>query len=196
MEFIKFIANNAMTFLTAITVILLFYYTKETYFLRKESQKQTQFQFTPYLSLRNLENGATFSNLGKGVALNIKVDESVQFNGQPFLIIPSIGSKENRLLYYMLKDKCALSLDSIDLPNKINITYSDIMGNKYEASFLREYEGMGVFKEVSQKLISQIMLEARSFNIIKVIKIMLLGNKLKDQPTRASLETPTSLINN
>jgi len=154
MELINVITNIITVFLTTITVVLLFYYTKETYFLRKESQKQTQFQFTPYLSLRNLKNGATFSNLGKGVALNIKVDESVQFNGQPFLIIPSIGSKENRLLYYMLEDKYALSLESIYLPDKINITYSDIMGNKYEASFLREYEGMGVFKEVSQKLIT------------------------------------------
>lgn len=140
-----------MIFLTAITVLLLFYYTKETYLLRKESQKQTQSQFTPYLSLRNLDEGATLSNLGKGIALHIQVDPSVQIESQSILMIPSIGAGENRVLYYMSKNgDGAWGLTARQLPNEVNITYSDIMGNKYEVSFLREYQGMGVFKEVKQ----------------------------------------------
>ena len=140
-----------MVILTAITVIILYFYTKETYLLRKESQKQTQNQFIPYLSLRNLDEGATFSNLGKGIALNIKVDPSIQINSRPILIIPSIGAGENRVLYYMSKSgNGAFSLRARELPNQIDITYEDILRNKYKASFLREYEGMGVFKEVEQ----------------------------------------------
>jgi len=153
---IDIISNNAMTILTAITVIILYYYTKETYLLRKESQKQTQNQFTPYLSLRNLEEGATFSNLGQGIALNIKVDSSIQIDSQPILIIPSIGAKENRVLYCMSKSgNGAFSLRARELPDQIDITYEDILDNKYEASFLREYEKMGVFKEIKQKLVSR-----------------------------------------
>lgn len=152
--FIETIINNTMTLLTAITVILLFYYTKETYFLRKEAQKQTQIQFTPYLSLRNLEDGATLSNLGKGIALNVQFDTSVQVDNRPILIIPSIGSGEARKIYVAdKKEKDAWSVYSRELPDKVSITYSDITGNKYKASFLREYKGMGVFKEFEQNKI-------------------------------------------
>jgi len=42
MIFIEIIANNTTSFLTALTAIIIFYYTKETYLLRKEAQKQTQ----------------------------------------------------------------------------------------------------------------------------------------------------------
>ena len=148
---VELISNNATTFLTAITVILLFYYTKETFLLRKESQKQTQSQFTPYLSLRNLDSGATLSNLGKGIALHIQVDLSVQIESQPILIIPSIGAGEDRALYCMSKDgDGAWGLIARQLPNEVSITYFDIIGNKYKALFSREYRGMGIFKEVKQ----------------------------------------------
>ncbi len=148
---VELISNNATTLLTAITVILLFYYTKETFLLRKESQRQTQSQFTPYLSLRNLEDGATLSNLGKGIALHVQIDPSTQIKSQPILIIPSIGAGENRVLYHMSKQgNGAFTISAKELPDNIIITYSDVMGNKYKASFLREYQGMGVFKEVKQ----------------------------------------------
>ncbi|MFA6430318.1 MAG: hypothetical protein WC229_02455 [Candidatus Paceibacterota bacterium] len=151
MEIINFIANNAMTFLTAITVFILFYYTRETYLLRKESQKQTQIQFTPYLSLRNLDSGATLSNLGKGIALHIQVDPSIQIESQLILLIPSIGAGEDRILYSMSKNgDGAWGLITRQLPDEVGITYSDILGNNYKASFSREYKGMGVFKEVKQ----------------------------------------------
>jgi hypothetical protein len=44
----------------------------------------------------------------------------------------------------------AFGLYARELPDKVEITYSDIMGNKYKASFFREYKGMGIFKEVEQ----------------------------------------------
>lgn len=155
MFYINLAAENGLLLLTALTALIVFYYTKETFLLRKEAQKQTQSQFTPYIALRNLEGGATLSNLGKGVALHVQVDEQVEVDSGKILLIPSIGSGEERKLYHMNKRKDgAYTLMTRELPDKIGVTYSDIMGNKYEASFSREYPGFGVFKEDFQKLIS------------------------------------------
>jgi hypothetical protein len=141
-----------MTILTAITVVLLWYYSRETNLLRKESEKQTLIQYTPYLSLRNLEDGATISNLGKGIALNIKADDSVTVKSCPLLIIPSIGPGEDRELYMMLENNIgACGVYAKELPSDVKITYQDTLGNNYEASFLREYKDFGVFREISQK---------------------------------------------
>ena len=148
---IEILAENAMSFLTALTAVIVFYYTKETYLLRKEAQTQTQSQFTPYLALRNLEGGATFSNLGKGIALHVQVDSSVKVNSGLILLIPSIGAGENRGLYHMSKHgEGAFGLSAGELPDEVSVTYSDIMGNKYQASFSREYPGFGVFREAAQ----------------------------------------------
>jgi len=153
-DILEFFTKNAMTILTAITAVLLFIYTRETYLLRKESQKQTQSQFTPYLSLRNMKDGATLSNIGKGVALHINFDESTKADNLPILIIPSIGAGEHRVLYCMSESgNGAYSTDTLRLTDQVSITYEDIMGNKYQARFAREYSGMGVFKEVNQSII-------------------------------------------
>jgi len=152
MIFIDIIANNAISFLTALTAVIVFYYTKETYLLRKEAQKQTQSQFTPYLALRNMEEGALFANIGKGIALHVKIDPSVKVSSQPILLIPSIAAGEDRKLYQMSKDgDGAFSVWARELPDEVPITYSDIMGNQYEALFTREYPGFGVFKEKIQR---------------------------------------------
>lgn len=152
MVYIGIIADNAMTFLTALTAVIVLYYTKETYLLRKEAQNQTQSQFTPYLSLRNMEEGAIFSNLGKGIALHVQVDPLIKFDSQSILLIPSIGAGEERKLYQMAKDgDGAFSVWARQLPDEVSITYADIMGNKYKASFSREYPGLGVFKETIQR---------------------------------------------
>lgn len=151
MPYIDAIAGNSIIFLTAITVLLLFYYTKETYLLRKESQKQTQSQFTPYLTLRNLEDGATLSNLGKGIAKEVQVSSSVKISSQPILLIPSIGAGEKRGIYHMDEDKeGAWVVSARDLPDEVLVTYSDILGHKYNASFKKVYEGWGIFKEATQ----------------------------------------------
>ncbi|MDO8657705.1 MAG: hypothetical protein Q7K55_03120, partial [Candidatus Levybacteria bacterium] len=73
--FIELIANHSMELFTAITVVILYYYTKETYLLRKEAQRQTDTGFTPYLTLRSFDGSVHMSNLGKGVAKEICFDE-------------------------------------------------------------------------------------------------------------------------
>ncbi len=155
MSYIELIAENGFLLLTALSAIIVFYYTKETYFLRKEAQKQTQIQFTPYIALRNLEEGAVFTNIGKGIALNVRVDESITVDSGKILLIPSIGSGEERKLYHMHSpSNSALVLYARELPDTIKVTYSDVAGNKYEAVFVREYAGFGVFREESQTLVT------------------------------------------
>jgi len=152
--YISIIAENAMTILTALTVLILFYYTKETYLLRKESQKQTQIQFTPSLALRNLKEGAAFANLGKGIARSVQVSSDVQIQSRPILLIPSIGAGEDRKLYYMgEKGDAAWIAQARELPDKVQVSYLDALGHEYRASFTREYSGMGVFREVTQERI-------------------------------------------
>ncbi|MCB9811930.1 hypothetical protein H6783_03380 [Candidatus Nomurabacteria bacterium] len=152
---ILILSENAILFLTALSVGILFYYTKETYLLRKETQKQSQVGFTPYLSLRNLESGATFSNLGKGIALHVQTKDGIEVDSGKILSIPSIGPGEDRNLYHTSKDgKSAFTLYARELPDTIVVTYSDVLGNKYEASFSRVYPSFGVFKESSQSMLN------------------------------------------
>src|SRR3989338_6125217 len=103
-EIINIIADNAITFLTGLTVIILYYYTRETFLLREEAQKQTEHLFTPYLGLRNSEDGLNVINLGKGIAKEIIIDSTIQIEGRAILCIPVIGSNEERPLFYSSKE--------------------------------------------------------------------------------------------
>jgi hypothetical protein len=148
------IAEYSLEILTTFTVLFLYYYTKETYLLRKEAEKQTQVQFTPYLALRNMEEGAAFANLGKGIARDVRVDDSIKIRSNSILLIPSIGAGEDRKIYQMSKDgNGAFSVHAYELPDVVAITYFDTSGKKYFARFEKEYKGMGVYKEVEQRKI-------------------------------------------
>ena len=151
MNLITLVADNATTLLTALTVLILSHYTKETYLLRKESQKQTEHLFTPYLSLRNSEDGLELVNLGKGIAKDATVDPSIEIEGSKILPIPTIGPGEERSLYYLDKEgQGSWHVHGRNVPDKILLTYLDTLGSKYRAQFVRIPNTHGLFNEVFQ----------------------------------------------
>lgn len=151
MKIISIIGNNALTFLTGLTVIILYYYTNETYLLRKESQKQTAHLFTPYLSLRNSEDGLKLVNLGKGIAKDVVIDSSIKIEGFSVLPIPTIGPSEERFLYYPSGNgEGSWHVRARLVPDQFSLTYKDTIGNEYEARFMRHENTHGVFSVTQQ----------------------------------------------
>lgn len=153
---INIVAENAIIFLTAITAGLLLFYTRETYLLRRESQNQTQSQLTPHLSLEGSESkGAILSNIGKGIALSVYFDETIQVDGQPLVVIPAIAAGEGMSVHRMASRSLGFhTVDTLSLPDMVSLTYKDVTGKKYRAEFSRVYDGLGVFKEVKQVLLN------------------------------------------
>lgn len=148
--FISIVAENAMILLTALTVILLLYYTKETYLLRKEAQNQTSAAFTPYITLRSFENCVHISNLGKGIAKDIRF-EPFSVGDNPICNVPTIAPEEKRELRVLdAKEGGYWSLQTRDTPDVISLQYSDLLRNTYFASFQKRKDYQGTFIEISQ----------------------------------------------
>ncbi len=70
-------ANFWQVIILAITAVIIFWYTVETYWLRRESQRQTELQLRPFVVLeavRQIEGvGFQVKNIGNGTALNIRI---------------------------------------------------------------------------------------------------------------------------
>lgn len=149
--FIELIANHSMELFTAITVVILYYYTRETYLLRKEAQRQTDVGFTPYLTIRSYEGTVNISNLGKGIAKEVHFEEI--FVGKNRVSdIPTIGPDEKRgLQVHDVKESGYWSLSTHEAPDVIAITYKDLLGNVYSVEFSKNAEYQGGFIELSQR---------------------------------------------
>lgn len=143
-----------MIILTAVTVIILFYYTRETYLLRKESQKQTSNLLTPYLALKRLDGALFLKNLGKGIAKEIIFSSEVQINGNFILNIPVIGPDEEKPLLVSDKESNGFwSVRYTEIPNSLSFVYWDTLSNKYCASFVKLSQYQTGFSELSQRKI-------------------------------------------
>lgn len=74
-------SRNTIDIIQAIAVILtllvLVKYTYETYKLRRETEKQTELSQRPFIIIGYTPHEATFklTNLGHGIALNVKIDD-------------------------------------------------------------------------------------------------------------------------
>lgn len=140
-----------MILLTTLTVIILYYYTKETYLLRKESQKQTDAAFTPYLTIRSSDGEIYLSNLGKGIAKDVHF-ETFSVGNNKICNFPSIAPGEKReLRVWDGKNNGYWGLSTSEAPNTISFQYSDLLGNAYVASFEKQNEYQWMFNELSQR---------------------------------------------
>ena len=144
--------DNIITFLTGITVILLFFYTGETYRLRKETQKQTENIFTPYLALKNLEGQLYLINLGKGIAKDVVFNPDIKINGELVANISVIGPGEEKGISVLSKEGDGFwSVLYREAPNDISFVYWDTLGNKYKANFVKVSQYLGGFSQMSQR---------------------------------------------
>ena len=141
-----------MIFLTALTVLILLVYTKETYLLRKESQKQTTNLLTPYLAFKTVEGDLYLANLGSGIAKDIIFGSEAKISGQPLLNINAIGAgSESKLYYPDTEEDGYWAVHLRDMPESITLSYFDQLGNKYEAKYTNESRYKGGYIEVCQK---------------------------------------------
>ena len=158
--FIQGLADNAVPIFTGMTVVILFYYTRETYLLRTETQKQTEHLFTPYLSVRNSEDGLKVINLGKGIAKDVRAIGYIPSSGtetvsiKVTLPIPTIGPTEERYLYYMDGEN-AWHLHASMAPDDLRLTYSDTLGFRYKTEFKKTPGTYGLYNETSQMRVSK-----------------------------------------
>lgn len=143
-----------MVLLTVLTVLILYYYTKETYLLRREAQRQSQFLVTPYLSLHSKANAeVVISNIGKGIAKNARFEPAWNVKGdvQGFSLI---APAETRDVLEVVNDLLE-NVSTTQIPDgvQINIEFEDILKNSYRAEFRRSYSTNGRFVELFQSQI-------------------------------------------
>lgn len=152
---IQLIADNALLLLTALTALIVFYYTKETYLLRKETQKQTLNLFTPYLALRYSEDySLLLVNLGKGIAKDVTFDPTTQSENQIMLSVPIIGAGEEKLFRVQSESgEGTYSAQYCKTPDNISLVYFDTLGNKYKAEFIKLKQYGNEFTELYQKML-------------------------------------------
>ena len=146
MTLIDILTQYSIEFLTGITALILLVYTKETYLLRKESQKQTYHSFVPYLVIQNVKDeGLYMVNLGKGIAKDVIFEKQASIDKeQPLVNIGAIGAGEKKKMYKHSKDRegfWGINYGGYkELPEQFSISYEDLQKNKYEATFKNQTE--------------------------------------------------------
>ena len=65
---------KAQTLAIIFTGVVIIFYTWETYKLRSETQRQTELQNLPFVTLKTDHRGIILQNIGKGPAINIHID--------------------------------------------------------------------------------------------------------------------------
>ncbi len=124
-----------------ITFLALLLYARETFYLRKEAQKQSQKTFTPYLMLEVGLGGLYLKNYGEGIACNIVFDSN--FGQVDCLKISTIkpgGSERILTKEETGPRRPVLSYEIQALDNPILLSYSDLNNDKYLVSFIESME--------------------------------------------------------
>jgi len=81
-------------FLIGATVVLLFFYTKQTYLLRKATVAQNELMLRPSIIALSGNNGIRLKNIGNGSAINIYIEE-IEVSG---ISIPELGFNNEKML--------------------------------------------------------------------------------------------------
>jgi len=145
-------------FILWFTAFAIFRYTKETYWLKKISQKQYITSIRPYLRLQwETKGNLVLVNEGKGVAVDIKfkfVDNNESENSITFNNVSTMSAGGQTRSFVPDSINQNESLNPEKKEYKIEANYKDIEGRKYYTVFktnLKYNDKFEILKQEKQK---------------------------------------------
>jgi len=152
MNEVKGIFEIRNEYILIITALIIFWYTTETFLLRKEAQRNTKISVEPILVIDGYAIGdLDISNIGNGPALNIEVKISQFHETGGYTYLQNFLREKSDYIYNLQKNKSTtiftnnkLFLDylSASKPNfkygiknnfAIIFSYNDMFSNRYQS---------------------------------------------------------------
>src|SRR6266404_4823371 len=136
-----FLCASISDYLLFYTLVVIFWYSRETMDLKQIANKQTQHlriehktNLRPYLRLqKGGMRGLILVNEGKGVAVNLKSEYKGYGVTREFLKIPAMAAAPQSKTESFVPQNSDLDLDPSVTEFTIEITYNDIENRNYRA---------------------------------------------------------------